>query len=98
MSAYIAKPKEVKQYAAIIVIYENRGLTTHIQDVARRAAKAGYFAIAPDALSAVGIKPANEDEARGKFQTLKPEDSLQNFLNISPYWQQEKISMVKQVA
>jgi carboxymethylenebutenolidase len=85
MSAYIARPKEVKQYAAIVVIHENRGLTAHIQDVARRAAKAGYLAIAPDALSAAGIKPANEDEARGKFQTLKPEDSLQNFINVFPY-------------
>ncbi len=85
MSAYIARPKDNKPYAAIIVIHENRGLTPHIEDVARRAAKAGYLAIAPNALSAAGIKPVNEDEAREKFQTLKPEDSLQNFMNVFPY-------------
>jgi carboxymethylenebutenolidase len=35
----------------VIVIHENRGLTDHIKDVTRRAAKAGYIAMAPDALS-----------------------------------------------
>jgi len=50
MTAYIARPKKQKRYAAVIVIHENRGLTPHIEDVARRAAKAGYLAIAPNAL------------------------------------------------
>jgi carboxymethylenebutenolidase len=33
MSAYVARPKEVKKYNAIVVIHENRGLTPHIEDV-----------------------------------------------------------------
>src|SRR3989337_105992 len=37
-----------------------------------------YLAIAPNALSPLGGTPANEDEARTKFQQLKAEDSLQN--------------------
>jgi carboxymethylenebutenolidase len=85
MSAYVARPKEEKKYAAVIVIHENRGLNAHIEDVARRAAKAGYLAIAPNALSALGPLPATEDEARTKFQTLKPEDNLQNFINAYNY-------------
>lgn len=86
MSAYIARPKEQKKYAAVIVIHENRGLNAHIEDVARRAAKAGYLAIAPNALSALGgTLPANEDEARTKFQELKPENNLQNFINAFNY-------------
>lgn len=85
MSAYVARPKEEKKYAAVIVIHENRGLNAHIEDVARRAAKAGYLAIAPNALSALGSLPATEDEARTKFQTLKPEDNLQNFINAYNY-------------
>jgi carboxymethylenebutenolidase len=52
MKAYIARPKEEKKYAAVIVIHENRGLNAHIEDVARRAATSGYLAIAPNALSA----------------------------------------------
>ena len=85
MTAYIARPKKQKRYAAVIVIHENRGLTPHIEDVARRAAKAGYLAIAPNALSALDKKPADEDESRKLFQELKAEDNLQNFKNVFPY-------------
>lgn len=85
MSAYVARPKADKKYPAIIVIHENRGLNAHIEDVARRAAKEGFLAIAPNALSAIGAAPANEDEARQQFQTLKAEDSLQNFINVFDY-------------
>lgn len=80
MTAYIARPKEEKKYPAIIVIHENRGLNAHIEDVARRAARAGYLAIAPNALSALGKTFANEDEARNAFRDLKAEDNLQNFI------------------
>jgi carboxymethylenebutenolidase len=85
MSAYIARPKKEKKYGAVIVIHENRGLTPHIEDVARRAAKAGYLAIAPNALSALGKTPANEDEARAWFSELKAENNLQNFINAVSY-------------
>lgn len=85
MTAYVARPKAAKKYPAVIVIHENRGLNAHIEDVARRAAKEGYLAIAPNALSALGKTPANEDEARQWFSQLKAEDSLQNFKNVFPY-------------
>lgn len=85
MKAYVARPKEEKKYAAVVVIHENRGLNAHIEDVARRAAKAGYLAIAPNALAPIGGTPANEDEARTKFQQLKAEDSLKNFINVFDY-------------
>lgn len=85
MQAYVARPKEEKKYAAIVVIHENRGLNAHIEDVTRRAATAGYLAIAPNALSPLGGTPANEDEARAKFQQLKAEDSLQNFIKVFDY-------------
>lgn len=85
MTAYIARPKEDKKYPAIIVIHENRGLNAHIEDVARRAARAGYLAIAPNALSALGKTFANEDEARNAFRDLKPEDNLKNFISAYDY-------------
>ncbi len=85
MEAYVARPKEEKKYPAIIIIHENRGLNAHIEDVARRAAKEGFLAIAPNALSAIGVTPANEDEARQKFQELKAENNLQNFINVFDY-------------
>lgn len=85
MKAYVARPKELKKYAAVVVIHENRGLNTHIEDVARRAANAGYLAIAPNALSALGGTIANEDEARAKFAELKAENNLTNFINVFDY-------------
>jgi carboxymethylenebutenolidase len=85
MQAYIARPKEEKKYATVVVIHENRGLNAHIEDVARRAATAGYLAVAPNALSSLGGTPANEDEARTKFQQLKAEDNLQNFIKAFDY-------------
>jgi carboxymethylenebutenolidase len=85
MEAYVARPKEEKKYPAVVVIHENRGLNAHIEDVTRRAANAGYLAIAPNALSSLGGTPANEDEARAKFQQLKAEDNLQNFIKAFDY-------------
>jgi carboxymethylenebutenolidase len=85
MDAYVARPKADKKYAAVIVIHENRGRNAHIEDVARRAAKAGYLAVAPNALAPIGGTPANEDEARSKFQQLKQEDSQQNFIRVFDY-------------
>ena len=61
MKAYVARPEQNKKYPAIIVIHENRGLNEYIEDVARRAAREGYLAIAPNALSAIGKTPADED-------------------------------------
>ena len=85
MQAYVARPKEDKKYPAVVVIHENRGLNAHIEDVARRTAKAGFLAIAPNALSSLGGTPENADEARTKFQQLKPEDNLQNFIKVFDY-------------
>jgi carboxymethylenebutenolidase len=85
MQAYVARPKEEKKYPTVVVIHENRGLNAHIEDVTRRAATAGYLAVAPNALSSLGGTPANEDEARTKFQELKAEDNLQNFIKAFDY-------------
>jgi carboxymethylenebutenolidase len=90
MKAYVARPKENKKYAAVVVIHENRGLNAHIEDVARRAAKAGFLAIAPNALAPIGGTPSNEDEARTKFQELKPENNLQNFINVFDFLKTRK--------
>jgi carboxymethylenebutenolidase len=51
---YLTQPKAPGKYPAIVVIHENRGLNDHIRDVARRFAKSGYVALAPDLLSRQG--------------------------------------------
>ena len=85
MDAYIARPREEKKYATVVVIHENRGLNAHIEDVARRAAKAGYLAIAPNALSPLGGTPANEDDARVKFQQLDAAQTQTSFIKVFDY-------------
>ena len=90
MKAYIARPEKVKKYAAVMVIHENRGLNPHIEDVTRRAANAGYLAIAPDALGPQGGTPANEDQARELFTKLDAGQNLQNFIKGFEYLQTRK--------
>lgn len=43
-----------RKLPAALVIHENRGLNRHIEDVARRVARAGFFAVAPNFLSGQG--------------------------------------------
>jgi carboxymethylenebutenolidase len=54
ISGYLARPENGTAGPAVLVCHENRGLTPHIQDVARRYAKAGYAALALDLLSREG--------------------------------------------
>ncbi|MCA1731376.1 MAG: dienelactone hydrolase family protein [Actinobacteria bacterium] len=54
LAGYQAQPSGEGPFAAILLIHENRGLTEHIRDVARRFAKVGYVGLAVDLLSRVG--------------------------------------------
>jgi len=54
IGAYLTRPKGGGSFPAVVVLHENRGLVDHIRDVARRLAKAGYVALAPDLLSRQG--------------------------------------------
>ncbi|HWJ92577.1 MAG TPA: dienelactone hydrolase family protein [Flavisolibacter sp.] len=85
MQAYVARPKKQRADAAVVVIHENRGLNAHIEDVTRRAAKAGYLAIAPNALSPVGGTPPNEDDARQLLTKLNAADTISNFIKAFDY-------------
>ncbi len=76
LRGYLARPDGSKALPAVIVIHENRGLNPHIEDVARRAALAGFVALAPDFLTASGGTPANEDLAREQIGKLDPEWTL----------------------
>jgi carboxymethylenebutenolidase len=80
MKGYLARPKKKGKLGTVMVIHENRGLNPHTKDVARRLAKAGYIALAPDALAPFGGTPANEDEARELFGKIEAPKNLNNFL------------------
>ena len=81
LNAYVVWPAKAQaRQGAVVVIHENRGLNAHIEDVARRLAKAGFAALAPDALSGSGGTPANEDEARKRIGELDRETALGIYL------------------
>ena len=63
ISGYLARPGGGAAGPAVLVCHENRGLTPHIQDVARRFAKAGYSALAVDLLSREGGTSALDADA-----------------------------------
>ncbi len=70
LAGYFAAPRNPgRAIGAVMVIHENRGLQPHIEDVARRVALAGFFAVAPDFLSAQGGTPADENAARDLIGT-----------------------------
>ena len=68
---YLVVPKILDGKAPVVlVIHENRGLNPYIKDVARRLAKAGFIAFAPDALFSLGGYPCNDDEGRAMQKTM----------------------------
>lgn len=71
--AYLARPKGTTKLPGVLVIHENRGLTPHIEDVARRVAIEGFVALAPDMLSMFGGAPADEDAGRQLFTKVDAE-------------------------
>lgn len=68
VKGYLARPAQAESpLPGILVIHENRGLNAHIEDVARRAALAGYTALAPDGLTYVGGGMKDQEAARDRF-------------------------------
>ncbi len=61
---YLVKPVVEGKAPVVLVVHENRGLNPYVKDVARRVAKAGFVALAPDALHPLGGYPGNDDEGR----------------------------------
>lgn len=64
---------------AVLVIHENRGLNPYIEDVARRLAKAGYLALAPDGLTSKGGYPGNDEEGRALQAEVDPTRLMNDF-------------------
>ena len=78
---YLVEPvNNLHPQAAILVVHENRGLNPYVKDVARRAAKAGFLAFAPDALHPVGGYPGNDDEGRKMQRSLDRSKIEQDFI------------------
>jgi len=80
IKGYLARPAKGKKFPAVLVIHENRGLNPYIEDVARRLAKAGYMAFAPDGLTSVGGYPGNDEGGAVAFRKVDGKKMTEDFV------------------
>jgi carboxymethylenebutenolidase len=93
MYGYLVRPTTGDgPFPAVIVMHENRGLNPYIQDVARRAAVAGFLALAPDGLAPIGGYPGNDDDGRAMQRTLDQGKLLQDMVNSARFVRNHELS------
>ena len=77
---YLVRPAKAEgKVPAVVVVHENRGLNPYIEDVARRVAKAGFVALAPDGLTSLGGYPGNDDAGRELQSKVDPVKLMNDF-------------------
>lgn len=77
---YLVRPTKANgPVPGVVVVHENRGLNPYIEDVARRVAKAGFVALAPDGLSSVGGYPGNDEAGRELQKQVDPQKLMNDF-------------------
>jgi len=85
LKAYLAWPTDAAMNASlpgVTVCHQNRGLQPQIQDVARRYAKQGYVAIAPDLPSRTGRATdefPDDESIMAAYRELTPEQNDLDF-------------------
>ena len=92
MRGYLVQPTGEGPFPAVVIFHENRGLNPYVEDVARRAAVAGFLALAPDGLSPVGGYPGNDDDGRTMQRNLDPDELSQDMINSARYVQGHELS------
>lgn len=80
IKGYLARPAKGKKFPTVLVIHENRGLNPYIEDVARRLAKAGYMAFAPDGLTSVGGYPGDDQKGATAFRQVDGKKMTEDFV------------------
>lgn len=85
MRGYLARPNDAGKFPGVVVVHENRGLNTHIEDVTRRIALAGFLAFAPDALSRQGGSPVDPEQAIAMIKNLNMDETVKNFTAAAAY-------------
>lgn len=93
---YLVVPSKMSSKApAVLVVHENRGLNPYVRDVARRLAKQGFIAFAPDALFPLGGYPGNDDDGRAMQRSLDREKIDQDFIAAASYMKKHQSSTGK---
>jgi len=92
---YLVQPAGNGPWPAVLVIHENRGVNPYIEDVARRAAVAGFLALAPDGLSPLGGYPGNDDDGRAMQSKLDQAKLRTDMLNGARWVKNHELSTKK---
>ena len=92
MRGYLVQPSGTGPFPVVLVIHENRGLNPYIEDVARRAAVAGFLALAPDGLFPAGGYPGNDDDGREMQAKLDQGKLRTDMLNSARYLKAHALS------
>jgi carboxymethylenebutenolidase len=95
MRGYLVQPKGAGPFPSVLVVHENRGLNPYIEDVARRAAVAGFLALAPDGLAPAGGYPGNDDDGRTLQASLDQAKLRTDMLNGARFLKGQKLSSGK---
>ncbi len=80
---YLARPADDADHPGIVVIQEYWGLVPHIEDVARRFAAEGLYALAPDLYH--GEAATEPDEARKLAMALDRDRAVREILAAAHY-------------
>lgn len=80
IKGYLARPAQGKKLPVVLVIHENRGLNSYIEDVARRLALANFIAFAPDGLTSVGGYPGSDEKGAAAFRTVDGKKMTEDFV------------------
>ncbi len=95
MRGYLVQPSGSGPFPSVLVIHENRGLNPYIEDVARRAAAAGFLALAPDGLAPLGGYPGNDDDGRALQAKLDQGKLRADMLNSARWLRAQDLSSKK---
>jgi carboxymethylenebutenolidase len=98
--AHLARPAGGTAAPVVLVCHENRGLTEHIKDVARRFAREGYVALAVDLLSRQGGTAGKDSSSVPGLLSSQPQDQFVadftsgwRYLQSQSYVQADRVGM-----
>ncbi|MEW5686765.1 MAG: dienelactone hydrolase family protein [Pseudomonadota bacterium] len=99
--AFVARPAKAGKHPCVVLVSEIFGLHEYIRDTARRLAKAGYVAIAPDYFVRAGDPSAIEDRAAimkivataTDAQVMGDTQAALNWLKAQPFADAKKVAI-----
>lgn len=100
LKAYFARPSEGNNWPVVIVVQEIFGINEHIQDVCRRFAHQGYFAVAVNLFQRQGNPESYTDIAQlvKELAAQVPDDQVMADLDASVEWAANQSADARRVA